>query len=63
MTLIGGGPITAKRIFEAALSSSKSVLSKEGAGSFALCPQLLHPSVQNNKKMIGKSEKYEWSVF
>jgi hypothetical protein len=57
MTLFKGGPRTAKRIFEASLSSSKSILSKEGAGLFALHPQLLHPSVQNNKKMIGNSEK------
>jgi hypothetical protein len=62
MTLFGGGPRNAKRIFEASLSLSKSILSKEGTGSFALHPQLLHPSVQNNI-MIGNSEKYEWSVF
>jgi hypothetical protein len=36
MTLFKGGPRTAKRIFEASLSSSKSILSKEGAGSFLL---------------------------
>jgi hypothetical protein len=62
MTLFGGGPRTAKRVFEASLSST-SILSKEGAGLLALCLQLLHPSVQNNNKMIGNSKKYEWSVF